>query len=614
MKLVLRILFLTTIFISNALLAQSDDDAVAKVGPKKITRAEFLERYEMTPQFRKDKKNMESIVKLDFIYTLIAEKLWAMEAVEKGLDTTEVMRMVTASLEKMFMRDTYYRKEIKNKAAVTDIEKLQGLARYNTTLKVNFIFSTEEKEIRDLYKLLKAGVDFDTVMAAGPEKDEQKEPIEITFGQMEPHIENALYKLKQGEFTIPFSTPEGWYIFRLVNKAKSTISGSEAKEDAEVTVEKLIKQRKETIAYREFYNSFFKKHKVDVDAPLFNSIASKFTNIFNKRKAVYTPKEGEPVFMEAQDVTDIEAAMGSDSLKQAFIKIEKDPISVKDFIRQLAFDGFSVDVFDYNSVRKILSKKIGSLIEQELVTRDAYAKGYNELPEVKQQVEMWRDNYLFQVMNNSFLDTVKVTENDVKDYYNRLNKDEKLPTLVNIIEVLTDSLEIVEKVLDEVKKGTDFKELAKQYSKREWTKKNGGEFSLFPVTAFDEIGRIAGMMQIDEVYGPLKVKEGYSVFKLIEKKEQPKNEHMPFEQVREKLKTNLAQMAARAGIIKHTVDLAYKYGIDIDSKVFKSLETTALNTMTIRFLGFGGKITAVPLLAPNADWVQPYFMRKNQLP
>lgn len=613
MKFVLRFLFIAIMFISNALFAQYDDDAVAKIGPKKITRSEFIERFEMTPQFRKDLKNIAPAVKLDFVYTLIAEKLWAMEAVEKGLDTTEVMRRVTASLEKMFMRDTYYRKEIKNKTVISDKEKLQGIVRYNTKLKVNFIFSTDEKEIRNLYKLLNAGVSFDTVMASGPEKDEQKEPIEITFGQMQPEIEDALYKLKQGEYTVPYSTPEGWYIFKLTDRIKA-VSDKEAKEDAETTVERLIKQRKETLAYREFYNSFFKKQKVDVDAPLFNSIASKLTNIFNQRKADYKPKEGEPVFIEARDITDIEAGMGSDSLKLPFIKFEKEPLSVKDFIRQLAFDGFSVTVFDYNSVRKILSKKIGSLIEQELVTRDAYIKGYNEMPEVKRQVEMWRDNYLYQVMNNSFLDTVAVTDNDVRDYYNRLNKDEKLPMLVNIVEVLTDSLETVEKVLDEVKKGTDFKELAKKYSKREWTKKNGGEFGFFPVTAYDEIGRITGLMQVGEVYGPLKVKEGYSVFKLLEKKEQPKNEHLPFDQMKEKLKTNLAQMAARAGTIKHTVDLAYKYGIDIDPKVFNSLETTTLNTMTIRFLGFGGKITAVPLLAPNSDWVQPYFMRKNQLP
>ena len=612
MKHILTFLFII-IFI-GIINAQNDDDVVATIGPKKITRREFIERFEMTPQFRKDLKNIAPAVKLDFIYTLIAEKLWAMEAMDKGLDTTEVMKMVSASLEKMFMRDEFYRREIKNKASISDKEKLQGYARYSTKLKVNFVFSTEEKEIRDLYKLLKSGIDFDTVMASGPEKDEQKEPIEVSFGQMQPDIEDALYKLKVGEFTQPLYTNEGWYIFRLVNKTKSSFASSEEKEKADTDVEKLIKQRKETIAYREFYNSFFKKRKVDINAPLFNSLAAKFSNIFTERKRVYKPKEGEGIFIESADVIALDKEYGADSLKLPFIKFEKDPMSLKDFLRLLAFEGFNVQVTDFNTVRKELSKKIGSVIEQELVTREAYAKGYNELPEVKNQVAMWRDNYLYQVMNGSFTDTVKVTENDVKDYYNRLNKDEKYPMLVNIVEILTDSLEVIGKALDELKQGADFRELAKKYSKREWTKKKGGEFGLFPVTAYDEIGRIAGKMEINEIYGPLKVKEGYSLFKLIEKKEQPKAEHMAFEQAKEKLRENLVQLAARANVNKHTVDLAYKYGIDIDPKVFRSLETTTINTMTIRFLGFGGKITAVPLLAPNCDWVQPYFMRKNQLP
>jgi hypothetical protein len=34
--------------------------------------------------------------------------------------------------------------------------------------------------------------------------------------------------------------------------------------------------------------------------------------------------------------------------------------------------------------------------------------------------------------------------------------------------------------------------------------------------------------------------------------------------------------------------------------------------MGFRFLGFGGRITAVPLLAPNVDWVEKYI-NQNKL-
>ncbi|MCK7516464.1 MAG: peptidylprolyl isomerase [Ignavibacteriales bacterium] len=48
-------------------------------------------------------------------------------------------------------------------------------------------------------------------------------------------------------------------------------------------------------------------------------------------------------------------------------------------------------------------------------------------------------------------------------------------------------------------------------------KKSNGEYGLFPVTENGEIGRIASTMNVGDIYGPLELKEGYSIFKLIDK-------------------------------------------------------------------------------------------------
>ena len=84
---------------------------------------------------------------------------------------------------------------------------------------------------------------------------------------------------------------------------------------------------------------------------------------------------------------------------------------------------------------------------------------------------------------------------------------------------LTDSLEIIESVVRELEKGADFRKLASLHTKRTWTKNNGGEFGFFPVTMYGDIGRIAATMNIGEIYGPIKLPEGYSIFKLIDKRE-----------------------------------------------------------------------------------------------
>jgi len=123
------------------------DKPVAKVGNLSISKDEFLERYEFTPLFGKNKKGMRESLKLEFLYSLIAEKLWALEAENLKLDTMQVMKFASEEYEKMFVRDALYRKEIKNKIKVSEDEIIEGFTRKNTTLSVNYLISKNKKEI-----------------------------------------------------------------------------------------------------------------------------------------------------------------------------------------------------------------------------------------------------------------------------------------------------------------------------------------------------------------------------------------------------------------------------------------------------------------------------------
>ena len=97
---------------------------VATVGDDKITGAEFLQRYEFTPLFRKQIKRMTQSLKLEFLYSLISEKLWAQQAKDLGYDTLSVMKYISSKLEDMFVRDALYRREIKDKVKISDKEIL----------------------------------------------------------------------------------------------------------------------------------------------------------------------------------------------------------------------------------------------------------------------------------------------------------------------------------------------------------------------------------------------------------------------------------------------------------------------------------------------------------
>ncbi len=352
---------------------------------------------------------------------------------------------------------------------------------------------------------------------------------------------------------------------------------------------------------------FLIQDSISVNPVLFESLAGKISSRIEWKKNNHRAPDNSLFNLLSEDVITIENEIGRDSLKLIYINFDSDPLSLKQFFRILAFDGFSSEEYEIEFIRKLLDTKTRQIIERELLAREGFKRGYNLLPEVQRDVNMWTDNYLFQVLQSKFLDSVSVSDDEVHAYYKQLNKEEKYPLLFNIIEILTDSLEIVDIILQEIKDGKDFKEVVKQYTKREWTKKNNGEFGFFPSSQFGEIGRVVATMKIGEIYGPLKVPEGYSIFKLIDKQRDSVTAiSQPCEKVKDEYKRELLFLKSKLRMDSYTVDLAIKYGVGIDFDVLESIQVTNISSFALRKLGFGGKITAVPIVAPNVDWVQQW--------
>ena len=588
------------------------DKSVARVGNLTISDQEFLERYEMTPGFNRHRKSTIESQKIEFLFSLIAEKLWALESINRGMDTTDVIKFTTESFTKMFVRDALFKKEIQEKSIASDQEVLEGLNKSTSKLYVNFLFSNDLEEINFLFKLLNEGIPFDSILAESVEKDEQLSPIEVVFGQMDESLEETLFNLKIGEFTQPILTSDGWYIFKLVNRSEQLMDGNVSKEDAAKTVRKTLEARKLIANQKEFYADFFRDKQVDINPELFEMLAKNISTLFEYKKKNFQLKENELMNLETPDILKMEEVFGDKLLSSNFILFDKDPISFGKYLRMLVFDGYNASDYKLNFIRASLDTRVRRDIEKELLFREGKNRGYDDLPEVKKEVETWREHYLFQALKAQYSDSVQVSEDEVYRYYQRNHKPEWIPMQVNIIEILTDSLEIVQKIFNELNDGKDFKEICNRYNKREWTKKSNGEYGLFPVTENGEIGRIASTMNIGDIYGPLELKEGYSIFKLIDKQEQKLIPEQPYEKVKDKYRQDLTYQKLYKKMTDFTYALSVKYGVSLNLDLLEQISVTTLPSFGIRFLGFGGKMTAVPLIAPNVDWAEQWIKNQQQ--
>lgn len=600
--------FILFILISTRILA-SGDSLLVKIGSSGITTDEFQQRFELIPQVNAGAKKDLEQKKSDLLFSLIAEKLWANEAEELKLDTSDIMQITFKTIAKMFVRDALYKIEITDKIKLSEEEKLEGLKRIYFTLDLDVLHFTDSVSATEIYNLLKNGITFDSAKSI---LESNIPTIQVKYGELKEPVEDILYNMNESDFTFPIKSSSGWLIFTLLKKEPTAF---EKRDQALMNVEEIIKQRQTDKYYNEFYSKIFSGREVNTDAVLFWSIADKITALLNEKKILNAIPYSENIYIDVDDLLKIERDLGNDTLKISFIKFDESPISVKQFLREFIFDGFYSANVNPKVIAAKLNARVKTFIEQELLAREGYRRGLQNLVEVKSSISMWKNNYLAEILKNTLLDSVKVSDAEVYDYYSKRNAiGDSSIVEVNILEILTDSLEVIESVLNDLVRGVDFRQLASLHTKRVWTRNNGGEFGFFPVTMYGDIGRIAAQMNVGEIYGPIKLPEGYSVFKLIDKRETGIDTSLPFEESKEDIKKNLAYKKLSDFFIDYTVKLANKYGVSINKQLLNTISVSDLNVFVYRYMGFGGRINAVPMVLPFTEWFMLWKESKKLAP
>ena len=341
---------------------------------------------------------------------------------------------------------------------------------------------------------------------------------------MEKPVEDSLYSLKDGQFTSPVQAGDGYYILKLLREDNNTdLKDPESVNDE---VQKIVKTREEYKHYLEYYRGFLSGFRVTADKQIFEELIKIFVPAFYEKYGQQVPGQLNPAgeentkyYLKGDEVYSALHKMDDKLRNKTFIKVKEDPVKPDFFIYQLSQDGLVVRDISEISIRSSLSSYIRKFIEDQLFAREGYNKGLENNPDVKKDLGMWEDTYLSKLIKIKMFDSIKVSEEQAFSVYKQNDWRETMPALVNIAEVLTDSLSVAETVLNELSRGVSIRELAEKYTIRDSLRNKGGEFGYFDMTQHGEIGRIASQLNVGDVYGPLKLDEGYSIFQVIDKKE-----------------------------------------------------------------------------------------------
>jgi peptidyl-prolyl cis-trans isomerase C len=599
------------LIVSPVEYSQEAEKVIAKVGSYEITEDIFLERYELTPQMHASVPGITPSLKKEVLFSLIAEKLWALEAEQMGLSNSELIQSTYKAIEKMYVRDALYRKGILSKVELTEEYLTEAFRRNSKILKLNYLFSSSENEINQLYSQLIEKASFDSLLNLRLESRLQSEYYQVTYGQMDKEVEDSLYKLKVGQFTAPVKAPNGWYIFKLISTEDKIIENAEQAEAEEKNVLKIARATLTDSVYRKYYAEVFSDMEAKTNGELFTELSDLIIRIFDEKKINPSETDEQNFYLSSDDLYTIEAELGEQKLSSEFVELNGQSLTLDDFIQELAFEKFSVDTIYNELILGKLNRYVKNFIEHEVFTKEGYKQGLQNLPEVQRYLNMWKTYLLSDALRSKLSEDIQVNESEIKEYANENLSD---VTQVKIIELLTEDLDIIRDVFERLDDGEDFRMLAVKYTIRQEAKNNSGELGYFPVSEFGEIGRAAASMEIGEMYGPVNVPEGYSVFQLVDKREEQIISTGKSDKSRDKIELELKYKKFSDEIINKTVELADKYGVSIDEEVLNTTQVLNTTTVVYRYFGFGGRLLAVPMTIPNFLWVKPWEEKKELNP
>ena len=181
-------------------------------------------------------------------------------------------------------------------------------------------------------------------------------------------------------------------------------------------------------------------------------------------------------------------------------------------------------------------KLLEEVIDLELMIQDARRQGLDDMPELEQQVELYRQNLMVNLAAREYLEQNPVTEDDIQAAYEELAA-QQAGTEYRARHILVDSREAAEAVIARLDDGADFAELAKTESTGP-TGARGGDLGWFSpdrmVSEFSEA--VQAMDKGEYSSSPVQTQFGWHVIKLEDTRE---GQPPALEEVREQLTSRL---------------------------------------------------------------------------
>jgi parvulin-like peptidyl-prolyl isomerase len=424
----LLVLFLgTTGFASDQKLPTiAGKKAVATVNGDPITLDEFNQELSSltAEKSAEGKKDVES----DLLRRLINARLIIQEARRMGLDELKELGERADVFARVMLRDELIERHVKEiKPDEKEVEKV-----YRESIKefkvVSILFEKEE-DAKQMEAVLKEGKDFDTTLKKFLSDKKGKGSEEGNYlksNELLPEIAEAISKMKVGSMSPVIRIKSGCTIFKL--------------EDIRFVDDPKVKERVRLEILQQKQKEAFAKYD--------KALKAKYAKVNDQILKTLDFESKEPGFEK----------LLKDKRVVVEIKGEK-PITVGEFseyMKQQLFHGVDRAV-EAKRLNKKKEQVLDEMLQKRIFRKEALRLGLDKTESYRNKVTENENSLLFGAfVAKAIVPDVKLTEEELKAYYDEHIKDYTYPEMTKISSLVFSKREDAEKVIVSLRQGADF--------------------------------------------------------------------------------------------------------------------------------------------------------------
>jgi len=252
---------------------------------------------------------------------------------------------------------------------------------------------------------------------------------------------------------------------------------------------------------------------------------------------------------------------------KVLVSIDGDAITLEEFNKEL--DKIPMNMKMLVATQSGKKTYLDRLIMKKLLLREAAKSKIEDEKDFQNRLSDIKEQLLIEsLLKKKIAADSQLTDNDMKKYYDANKEKFKKEKEINTRHILLKTDEEAKQVMERLKKGEDFVELAKKYSIDPNAKASGGEIGFHPKgTLLPEYEAAAfKLTKVGQVTGPVKTQFGYHIIRLEGAKPPA---YVSFDEVKDYIRQQLIQEKQKELLEKYIEELKKAAKITINEELLK---------------------------------------------